>query len=432
MKRYYMGVDWGDRLHQVYVGDEQGKKVREMKVQESPEGLAEIGHWLDENRAEGIELWAAIEKPVGRIVDFLLDHGVEVYPVNPMPVDRVRDRYRMSDSKSDAFDAYVLAEFLRNDQAHLRVLRPSSEKAQELKMLSRDQRRVGRVTPQKVSIIVPALNEEQAIEQVVRGLVTSFSNSEIIVVNDGSTDKTAILASQAGALVINHDSPRGYGAALRSGILASTRDFVLFCDADGQHRIEDVARVMAACSDCTMVVGARTTDSHVQLGRRPGKFIIRHWANILASQKIPDINSGLRIIEKSVLLKCLHLMPTGFSFSTTSTFALLKGNYSVKWVPITAQARKGQSTVKQLKQGPETMMLMLRLTVLFEPLRVFLFVTCVLLGISFASFAYDMIATNFRKVSITTEFFAISTLLVFLFGLLCDQISALRREFHDR
>ena len=284
----------------------------------------------------------------------------------------------------------------------------------------------------EVSIIIPALNEEQSIEQVVRGLVTSFPDSEIIVVNDGSSDKTGILANQAGALVINHDSPRGYGAALRSGVLASTRDFVLFCDADGQHRIEDVARVMAECSNCNMVVGARTTNSHVQINRRPGKFIIQHWANILANQKIPDINSGLRIIEKCVLLKCLHLMPTGFSFSTTSTFALLKGNYAVKWVPITAQARKGESTVKQLRHGPQTMMLMLRLTVLFEPLRVFLFVTFVLFGISFFSFAYDMIATNFQKVSITTEFFSISTLLVFLFGLLCDQVSALRREFHDR
>ena len=284
----------------------------------------------------------------------------------------------------------------------------------------------------EVSIIIPALNEEQSIEQVVRGLVTSFPDSEIIVVNDGSTDKTEILANQAGALVINHDSRRGYGAALRSGVLASTRDFVLFCDADGQHRIEDVARVMAECSNCSMVVGARTTNSHVPINRRPGKFIIQHWANILANQKIPDINSGLRIIEKCVLLKCLHLMPTGFSFSTTSTFALMKGNYAVKWVPITVQARKGESTVKQLRHGPETMMLMLRLTVLFEPLRVFLFVTFVLFGISLSSFAYDMIATNFQKVSITTEFFSISTLLVFLFGLLCDQVSALRREFHER
>ena len=286
--------------------------------------------------------------------------------------------------------------------------------------------------PQHVSIIIPALNEEQSIEQVVRGLVTSFPESEIIVVNDGSTDKTEILASQAGARVVNHDSPRGYGAALRSGILASSRDFVLFCDADGQHRIEDVARVMAECSDCTMVVGARTTDSHVPINRRPGKFIIQHWANVLAKQKIPDINSGLRIIDRCILLKCLHLMPAGFSFSTTSTFALLKGNYAVKWVPITVQARKGESTVKQLRHGPQTMMLMLRLTVLFDPLRVFLFVACVLLGISLLSFAYDMIVSNFRKVSITTEFFSISTLLVFLFGLLCDQVSALRREFHDR
>ena len=286
--------------------------------------------------------------------------------------------------------------------------------------------------PQQVSIIIPALNEEQSIDQVVRGLVTRFPNSEIIVVNDGSTDKTDILASQAGALVINHDSPRGYGAALRSGIHASTRDFVLFCDADGQHRVEDVARVMAECSNCTMVVGARTTDSHVPIRRRPGKFVIQRWANILARQKIPDINSGLRIIEKRVLLKCLHLMPPGFSFSTTSTFALLKGNYAVKWVPITVQARKGESTVKQLKHGPQTMMLMLRLTVLFDPLRVFLFVAGVLLGISFSSFAYDMLVSHFRKVSITTQFFSISTLLVFLFGLLCDQVSALRREFHDR
>lgn len=144
MKRYYIGVDWGDRLHQVYVGDEEGKKVKEVKVPETVEGWAEMGRWLDEKRAEGFELWAAIEKPAGRIVDFLLDHGVVVYPVNPKAVDRVRDRYRMSDSKSDGFDAYVLAEFLRTDHAHLKVLRPSSDKAQELKLLCRDHRRVVR------------------------------------------------------------------------------------------------------------------------------------------------------------------------------------------------------------------------------------------------------------------------------------------------
>lgn len=162
MKRYYIGVDWGDRLHQVYVGDQQGQKVRELKVAETVEGLAEIGRWLDEQRAEGIELWAAIEKPAGRIVDFLLDHGVEVYPVNPKAVDRVRDRYRMSGSKSDGFDAYVLAEFLRTDQAHLKALRPSSQNAQELKMLCRDQRRVVRLKSRLLNQLTTTLKEYYA------------------------------------------------------------------------------------------------------------------------------------------------------------------------------------------------------------------------------------------------------------------------------
>jgi transposase len=142
--RCYLGVDWGDRVHQVYVGDENGIKVREMKVQEGPEGMVELGRWLDQSRTEGVELWAAIEKPHGRIVDFLLDHGVVIYPVNPKALDRARDRFRMSQSKSDPFDAWVLSEFLRTDHGHLRPLRPNSEQAQELKMLARDQQRMVR------------------------------------------------------------------------------------------------------------------------------------------------------------------------------------------------------------------------------------------------------------------------------------------------
>jgi len=139
-----LGVDWADEFHQVWVSDHQGKKVAEMKVVQNAEGMADFGRWLRERKAEGIELWAAIEKPHGRIVDFLLDHGVVVYPVNPKALDRVRDRFRMSQSKSDSFDAYVLAEFLRTDHAHLRALEPDSEPAQELKLLTRDHHRLTR------------------------------------------------------------------------------------------------------------------------------------------------------------------------------------------------------------------------------------------------------------------------------------------------
>lgn len=144
MERYYLGVDWADQFHQVWIGNSEGKKVLEKKVVEDVEGLSEFGRWLDEQRAKQIELWAAIEKPQGRIVEFVLDHGVVVYPINPKALDRARDRFRMSQSKNDSFDAYVLAEFLRTDHGHLRALEPNSVQAEELKLLTRDHHRLTR------------------------------------------------------------------------------------------------------------------------------------------------------------------------------------------------------------------------------------------------------------------------------------------------
>jgi transposase len=159
VQRYYLGVDWADEFHQVWVSDTEGKKVVEMTIEQSVKGMSEFGRWLHERKAEGIELWASIEKPHGRIVDFLLDHGVVVYPVNPKALDRARDRFRMSQSKSDSFDAYVLAEFLRTDHVHLRALEPDSEQAQELKMLTRDHHRLGRHKTRLLNQIEVTLKE---------------------------------------------------------------------------------------------------------------------------------------------------------------------------------------------------------------------------------------------------------------------------------
>lgn len=136
--RDYIGVDWADAEHAVWVEDEVGARVMSRTVAETATGFAEFGRWLDERRAAGHAAWAAIEKPEGRIVEFLLDHGVVVFPINPKTLDRARDRFRVSGAKSDPFDAHVLATFLRTDHAHLAPLRPSSEAAQELKGLTRD------------------------------------------------------------------------------------------------------------------------------------------------------------------------------------------------------------------------------------------------------------------------------------------------------
>lgn len=159
MKRYYLGVDWADEAHAVWVGDEAGAPVAEMQVEQTAGGLSEFGRWLYERQAQGIELWAAIEKPEGRVIDFLLDHGVVVYPINPKALDRARDRFRMSRAKSDPFDAWVLAEFLRTDHPHLRPLVPNSEPAQELKLLTRDYHRLVRQQTRLLNQLTATLKE---------------------------------------------------------------------------------------------------------------------------------------------------------------------------------------------------------------------------------------------------------------------------------
>ena len=135
-------------------------------------------------------------------------------------------------------------------------------------------------------------------------------------------------------------------------------------------------------------------------------------------------------MNKNILLRYMHLMSSGFSFSTTTTFAFLKTNRNIKYLPITTKKRIGSSSIRQWKHGPQTLMLVLQLTVLFEPLKVFLSFTGLLLVLSFVSFAIDIFFGD-KGISDTTVTLSISTLIVFLFGLLCDQVSSLRREIHD-
>ena len=143
----------------MWVEDEQGALVQQRTWAHTPEAVAEWGRWLDERRAEGVELSAAIEKPDGRVVELLLDHGVVVFPINPKALDRARDRYRMSGAEGDPFDARVLAGFLRTDHGHLAPLRPSSEEAQELKGLTRDYTRQVRQQTRLLNQLTVTLKE---------------------------------------------------------------------------------------------------------------------------------------------------------------------------------------------------------------------------------------------------------------------------------
>ncbi len=175
--RYYIGVDWADEEHAVWVEDEQGQRVSAGMVPHSPVGFSEWGRQLDEWRAQGIALWAAIERPEGRVVDCLLDHGVKVYPVNPKALDRARDRFRQSGAKDDLFDARVLAGFLRTDHAHLMALEPSSEAAQELKLLTEDYQRQVRTQTRLVNQLTATLKAYYPRALDVAELTTALASA---------------------------------------------------------------------------------------------------------------------------------------------------------------------------------------------------------------------------------------------------------------
>jgi len=175
--RYYIGVDWADQEHAVWVSDEAGRKVTARGVPHTAQGLSEWGRELDEWRAQGLGLWAAIERPEGRVVDFLLDHGVVVYPVNPKALDRARDRFRQSGAKDDRFDARVLAEFLRTDHGHLSVLQPSSVEAQELKRVTEGYHRLIRQQTRLVNQLTATLKAYYPRALEVAELTTALARA---------------------------------------------------------------------------------------------------------------------------------------------------------------------------------------------------------------------------------------------------------------
>lgn len=277
-----------------------------------------------------------------------------------------------------------------------------------------------------VTIIIPAHNEEEGIAEVIDGIKRLNRGYEILVIDDGSTDNTYKLATENGIKVIRHPYNKGYGAALKTGIRNAEADIVLFMDADGQHQPNDIKKLIQHIWEYDMVVGARTKKSKVSLLRRPGKKILSITANFLAGMKIPDLNSGFRALKKSVVMEFMHILPDSFSFSTTITLACIKSGYNVRYVPIEAPERVGTSKIKPFRDGFNFIMLIIRTVVLFDPLKVFLPVSAILFIVGF----FELIREIILYLDIWTAplLLILSSILIFFFGLLADQISSLRRE----
>jgi glycosyltransferase involved in cell wall biosynthesis len=281
-----------------------------------------------------------------------------------------------------------------------------------------------------VSIILPAYNESPAVGEVVAELKELYPDYELLVVDDGSDDDTGAVAQAAGARVVRHKRNRGYGASWKNGVRLARGETVVFFDADGQFDPHDVARLLAIMPECDMAVGARSRDSHVPPERRPGKFVLQIVADLLTDTQTPDLNCGLRAVRREVISRYLHLLPDGFSASTTATIALLKRGYRVEFVPVLARARKGKSTVNPLRDGFGTIMLIVRLIALFDPLRLFL-PASLLLQVLGWGWGLRYIITG-RGLSVGALLLILTSVLTFFFGILCDQVAALRQERFER
>src|SRR3989338_9226028 len=280
-----------------------------------------------------------------------------------------------------------------------------------------------------ISIVIPACNEEGAIKSVIEDVqreIKKIKHSfEIIVVDDGSTDKTASIASKTGAKVVSHPYNKGYGASLKTGAMNSRGNYVLYLDGDGQHYAEDIEKIVSGIEKYDMIVGARSRQASLLRGF--GKVMLHALANYLVERKIPDLNSGFRLIKRNLILERMHMLPNSFSFTTTITLALIKDGYNVGYVPIRIRNREtGKSAIHPFRNGFRFTIQILRMTMLFDPLRVLLPVSILLFIAGLPLLISRLIL--YQRTSETAMLFILSSSIVFFFGLIADQISILVRR----
>ena len=286
-----------------------------------------------------------------------------------------------------------------------------------------------------VSIIIPAYNEEKGIVAVLTELCNepSLKESEIIVVYDGSSDETIQKVRLFPRVrLIRHLINKGYGASISSGVKAATGTYILWFDADGQHRVEDLVNVAQTLisKDLDYCIGIREAGSYQDSNRKLGKFILKGTVRLVAGRPINDFNSGLRGFKREVIKRYLHLLPRRFGASTVTTLLMLERTYVGEEVPILVRQRIGKSSVRMLQDGFATLLLLLRFFLLFKPIKFFggVGIVLILFGSGYGFFAA---LTRHRGFPVFAALVIILGLQAFFFGLLCDQVSSLRKERLD-
>ena len=277
----------------------------------------------------------------------------------------------------------------------------------------------------KISIIIPAFNEAQAIGSIVSRILELYPEFEVLVVNDGSTDDTGVIARDAGAHVYSHPYNVGNGAAIKSGIRNASGEILVFMDGDLQHNPEDIGELLQYLPDYDMVVGARSSRDQASLGRAAGNKIYNLLASYVAKFQVSDLTSGFRAVKSNIARSFLYLLPNTYSYPTTLTLGVLRSGRSVKYIPIKIHSRKmGKSNISIFRDGVRFFMIISRICTLYSPMRIFLPVSFMLFLLGLINYIYTFIYQG-RFTNMSALLF-VASIIIFMMSLVSEQICQMR------
>lgn len=282
-----------------------------------------------------------------------------------------------------------------------------------------------------ISIVIPAKNEAENLTRFLPRLLEQIADAECIVVDDGSTDNTAEICHGHGIKVVSHPYSKGNGAAIKSGARAAQGKILVFLDGDGQHKPEDIPRLLAELEKgFDMVVGARDKASQADSFRALANGIYNRLSSIITGHEILDLTSGFRAVYADKFREFLYLLPNGFSYPTTCTMAFFRAGYSVGYIPIQTEKRLGESHISLLKDGIRFLIIIFKVGSLYSPLKIFLPIAAGFFATGCSYYLYTFLAQG-RFTNMSAVLF-MTAILIFLIGLVSEQVTALMYKDSDR
>jgi glycosyltransferase involved in cell wall biosynthesis len=276
----------------------------------------------------------------------------------------------------------------------------------------------------RISVIIPARDEAQALPDCLRGVLAAVPGCELIVVDDGSSDGTAVIAAELGACVISHPYPKGNGAAVKTGARAATGEILVFMDADGQHRPEDIPRLLAKLEEgFDMVVGARGMQDHAGAHRGFANAVFNWLATWMVNHHVDDLTSGFRVVRAEHFRRFIYLLPNSFSYPTTCTMSFFRAGFGVAYVPVSMPPRIGKSHIRPFRDGIRFILIIIKIGTLYSPMKLFLPVSGAFFATGLGYYAYTFLVHH-RLTNMSALLF-ITSVLVFLIGIVSEQITML-------